>query len=84
MTGNSREYAKMPVALIDVLAAHQIKEGILTAMIQQLRTPKAKKVSTTLEETAIASLMNQSSNYLMESHIAHTNGNIASKYCPIW
>ena len=26
---------KMPVALIDVLAAHQIKEGILTALILQ-------------------------------------------------
>ena len=35
MTGNKNAYAKMPVALIDVLAAHQIKEGILTALILQ-------------------------------------------------
>ena len=82
MTGNSREYAKMPVALIDVLAAHQIKEGILTAMIQQSKDSKAIKVSTTLEETAIASLMNQSSNYLMESHIAIPMGTLHPNIAP--
>ena len=82
MTGNNKEYAKMPVALIDVLAAHQIKEGILTAIIQQLKTPKAIKVSTTLEETAIASLMNQSSNYLMAGHIAIPMGTLHPNIAP--
>ena len=82
MTGNNKEYAKMPVALIDVLAAHQIKEGILTAIIQQLKTPKAIKVSTTLEETAIASLMNQSSNYLMAGHIAQPMGTLHPNIAP--
>ena len=72
----------MPVALIDVLAAHQIKEGILTAIIQQLKTPKAIKVSTTLEETAIASLMNQSSNYLMAGHIAQPMGTLHPNIAP--
>ena len=47
MTGNKKEFAKMPVALIDVLAAHQIKEGILTAIILQHKEKKAYKVSTT-------------------------------------
>ena len=82
MTGNNKEYAKMPVALIDVLAAHQIKEGILTAIIQQLKNPKAIKVSTTLEETAIASLMNQSSNYLMAGHIAQPMGTLHPNIAP--
>lgn len=68
MTGNKNNYAKMPVALIDVLAAHQIKEGLLVALLKQKHNKQAIKVSTTLEESAIASLMNQSSNYLMANH----------------
>jgi crotonobetainyl-CoA:carnitine CoA-transferase CaiB-like acyl-CoA transferase len=72
----------MPVALIDVLAAHQIKEGILTAMILQSKEKKAYKVSTTLEETAIASLMNQSSNFLMAKHQAKPMGTLHPNIAP--
>ena len=68
MTGDENQLAKMPVAMIDVLAAHQIKEGILIAMLKQQKDKKPYKVSTTLEESAIASLMNQSTNYLMANH----------------
>ena len=82
MTGNKQEFAKMPVALIDVLAAHQIKEGILTAMILQNKEKKAYKVSTTLEETAIASLMNQSSNFLMAKHQAKPLGTLHPNIAP--
>jgi len=82
MTGNEKKFAKMPVALIDVLAAHQIKEGILTAIIIQQRVNKAIKVSTTLEETAIASLMNQSSNFLMANHIARPMGTLHPNIAP--
>ena len=82
MTGNEKEFAKMPVALIDVLAAHQIKEGILTAMLLQTKEKKAYKVSTTLEETAIASLMNQSSNFLMAQHLAKPIGTLHPNIAP--
>ena len=82
MTGNKKEFAKMPVALIDVLAAHQIKEGILTAMILQNKEKKAYKVSTSLEETAIASLMNQSSNFLMAKHQAKPLGTLHPNIAP--
>ena len=82
MTGNEKEFAKMPVALIDVLAAHQIKEGILTAMLLQAKEKKAYKVSTTLEETAIASLMNQSSNFLMAKHQAKPLGTLHPNIAP--
>ena len=82
MTGNEKEFAKMPVALIDVLAAHQIKEGILTAMLLQAKEKKAYKVSTTLEETAIASLMNQSSNFLMAQHQAKPLGTLHPNIAP--
>lgn len=82
MTGNKKEFAKMPVALIDVLAAHQIKEGILTAMLLQSKEKKAYKVFTTLEETAIASLMNQSSNFLMANYQAKPLGTLHPNIAP--
>ena len=82
MTGNKDAYAKMPVALIDVLAAHQIKEGILTALILQKKENKAFKITTTLEETAIASLMNQSSNFLMANYYPQPIGTLHPNISP--
>jgi crotonobetainyl-CoA:carnitine CoA-transferase CaiB-like acyl-CoA transferase len=82
MTGNKNQYAKMPVAMIDVLAAHQIKEGILIALMKQQHDNKAYKVSTTLEESAIASLMNQSSNYLMANHESSPIGTLHPNIAP--
>lgn len=61
---------KMPVALIDVLTAHQLKEAILIALIKRFKTGKGSFVSTSLFETAVSSLVNQASNFL-------NNGNVA-------
>ena len=82
MTGNKKNYAKMPVAMVDVLAAHQIKEGILIAMLKQKKDGLAYKVSTTLEESAIASLMNQSANYLMAGHESSPIGTLHPNIAP--
>lgn len=60
---------KMPVALIDVLAGHQLKEGILVSLLERTKTHKGKVVSVSLYESAIASLVNQASNYLMGGKI---------------
>ncbi len=70
----NRDPVKMPVALIDILAAHQMKEGILIALINRNTNLNATKVTTTLEESAIASLANQASNYLMLNHVARPLG----------
>lgn len=56
--------AKMPVALIDILAAHQLKEGILLALWRRERTKQGAYVKTSLLGSAIAALANQASNYL--------------------
>lgn len=56
---------KMPVALIDILAAHQLKEGILVALIKKLKTGEGSCVSVSLYDAAIASLANQAGNWLM-------------------
>ena len=75
MNGNpSSGPTKMPVALIDVLAAHHLKEAILIALLEKERSGKGKIVQVSLYDAAIASLANQASNYLMEGHIPQAMG----------
>lgn len=65
---------KMPVALIDLLAAHQLKEGILVALLQRYRTGNGCHVTTSLFDASIASLANQASNWLNLGHIPERMG----------
>ncbi len=60
---------KMPVALIDILAAHQLKEGILVGLIKRMKSGKGSKIECSLDKSAIASLANQATNYLNVQHI---------------
>ena len=55
---------KMPVALIDLLAAHQLKEGILTALYRRARTGQGALVEVSLAQSALASLANQATAWL--------------------
>jgi crotonobetainyl-CoA:carnitine CoA-transferase CaiB-like acyl-CoA transferase len=73
---------KMPVALIDVLAAHQLKEGILCAMLQQVKSPGPKMVSVSLYDSALASLLNQASNFLMANHLPEAMGSAHPNIAP--
>ena len=59
---------KMPVALVDVLAAHQLKEGLLTALYRRERTGKGQYVAVSLLQAAVSALANQASNYLVAGH----------------
>jgi len=65
---------KMPVALMDVLAAHQLKEAILIALIERMRTNKGSKIEVSLIQTGIASLANQSANWLVGGFIPERIG----------
>ncbi len=56
---------KMPVALIDLLAAHHLKEGILTALYRRSRTGQGALVEVSLAQSALASLANQATNWLV-------------------
>ena len=69
---------KIPVALIDVLAAHHLKEGILLAMLSK----EPKTVSVSLYDAAICSLMNQASNYLMTGDLPKRQGNLHPNIAP--
>lgn len=75
MTGEpGRSPVKMPVALIDLMAAHQLKEGILIALLKREKIGEGSFVTTSLFGSAIASLANQATNWLMTAHIAQPMG----------
>jgi len=69
-----RPPVKLPVALIDILAAHQLKEALLLALLHRERTGEGSTVTASLLESTLASLANQASNYLMNGHIPQRMG----------
>jgi crotonobetainyl-CoA:carnitine CoA-transferase CaiB-like acyl-CoA transferase len=73
---------KMPVALIDVLAAHHLKEGLLVALLQREKDGIGRSVSVSLYDAALCSLMNQASNYLMTGKIAQRIGSLHPNIAP--
>ncbi len=73
---------KMPVALIDVLAAHQLKEGVLLALIDRIQTNLGKTVHVSLYDAAVCSLVNQASGYLMENVIPKRIGSLHPNIAP--
>jgi crotonobetainyl-CoA:carnitine CoA-transferase CaiB-like acyl-CoA transferase len=69
-----RPPVKMPVAMIDTLAAHQLKEGILIALLHRERSGEGSTLTTSLLESALASLVNQACNFLMNGNIPQRMG----------
>jgi len=56
---------KMPVALMDILTAHQLKEGLLVALLHRERTGQGQLVQVSLLEAAVSGLANQATAYLV-------------------
>jgi crotonobetainyl-CoA:carnitine CoA-transferase CaiB-like acyl-CoA transferase len=73
---------KMPVAFIDVLSAHHLKEAILLALYEREKTGKGQAVSVSLYEAAVSSLTNQASNYLMADHVPQRIGSLHPNIAP--
>ncbi len=73
---------KMPVALIDVLAAHHLKEGILLALYEREKSGKGKAVSVALYDAALSNLVNQASNYLMTGQVPQRIGSLHPNIAP--
>ncbi len=65
---------RLPIAFIDLFAAHQLKEAILCALIHRSRTGEGWTVRTSLYEAALASLANQATNWLMGGLIPQKMG----------
>lgn len=55
---------KFPVAIIDLIAAHHLKEGILCALYQREKNGKGDYIHVSLWESAVTTLANLASGYL--------------------
>ena len=75
---------KLPVALIDILAAHQMKEGVLLALLKRVSSNKGAYVSVSLLDAALASLANQATNWLMAGHIPQPLGRLHPNICLLY
>lgn len=73
---------KMPVALIDLMAAHQLKEAALIALLKREKTGEGSFVETSLEKSALSSLANQATNWLMNAHNPQPLGSIHPNIAP--
>jgi len=73
---------KMPIALIDVLAAHQLKEALLLALLKREKTNLGSWVSVSLYDTAVCSLVNQASAFLMNGIIPTRMGSLHPNIAP--
>ncbi|HEY1038662.1 MAG TPA: CaiB/BaiF CoA-transferase family protein [Bacteroidia bacterium] len=73
---------KMPVALVDVLAAHQLKEAILIALLKKQQSGKGSKISVSLFDSAVASLVNQATNWLVAGHLPKASGSLHPNIAP--
>jgi crotonobetainyl-CoA:carnitine CoA-transferase CaiB-like acyl-CoA transferase len=73
---------KMPVALVDVLAGHHLKEGLLLAMLEKNKTGKGKLVEVSLLQAAVSSLVNQATNWLMAGKLPQKKGSAHPNIAP--
>ena len=73
---------KMPVALIDLLAGHQMKEAILIGLLNRYKTGKGCHLSVSLFDSAVASLANQATNWLIGNSLPKPLGSIHPNIAP--
>lgn len=65
---------KMPVALMDVLAAHQLKEAILLGLLSRELHGEGQYIESSLYKSGIASLANQATNWLVGGSVPQRIG----------
>lgn len=73
---------KMPVALMDVLAGHQLKEGILLALLNREKTGSGDCVEVSLIQAGVASLVNQATNWLVAGKLPTKQGSAHPNIAP--
>jgi crotonobetainyl-CoA:carnitine CoA-transferase CaiB-like acyl-CoA transferase len=73
---------KMPVALIDLIAAHYIKEAVLIALLRRAKNNRGSFISVSLFDAAVTSLANQASNWLNANHLPQRTGSLHPNIAP--
>ncbi|KAB2810339.1 CaiB/BaiF CoA transferase family protein [Phaeocystidibacter luteus] len=83
MTGQPNQLpSKLPVAMIDVIAAHQLKEAILLALLEREKHGTGSHWAVSLEEASLSALANQATNYWMNNHVAKAMGTAHPNIAP--
>ena len=67
---------------MDVLAAHQLKEGLLVKLIERMQTGNGGVVSVSLLQSAVSGLVNQATNYLVAGHVPERMGSAHPNIAP--
>ncbi len=78
----SSEPLKLPIAFMDIMAAHQLKEGLLCALLDKTKTGKGMLVECSLESAGVVSLMNQGSNFLKTGQVPIASGSLHPNIAP--
>ncbi len=73
---------KMPVALMDVLAAHQLKEAVLLALLARERTGEGAEVAVSLLGAGVAALANQGTAWLQAGRVPERMGSAHPQIAP--
>jgi len=73
---------KLPVALMDVLAAHQLKQALLVGLLQRTTTGRGGYVPVSLMQAAVSGLANQATNYLVAGHVPQRMGSAHPNIAP--
>lgn len=83
ITGNEESGPqKVGVAMVDVLTGLYANIGIQSALLEREKSGKGQKVDLSLYDSAVSSLINIGSNYLMSSQIPKRLGNSHANIVP--
>ncbi len=82
LNGTENEPRKIPVALMDLLAGHQLKQSLLLAWIERMRSGSGCEVSVSLMDTALSSLANQAANFLVGGKDPVPSGSLHPNIAP--
>lgn len=73
---------KMPVALMDVLAAHQLKEAVLLALLRRAQTGEGAGVAVSLLGAGASALVNQGTAWLQAGVVPRRMGSAHPQIAP--
>lgn len=82
MNGNRDSPAKMPVAMIDIIASHQMREAALLALYRKELKGEGGEYYISLYDSAISALANQASGFLQLGHIPERLGTCHPSIAP--
>ena len=73
---------RMPVALMDVLASHQIRAAVLEGLLARTAGKRGFFAEVSLEASGVSALVNQATNYLNAGTSPHRNGGLHPNIAP--